>query len=185
MKTVRMLSIVMAVVITVVAIIPFATTPAVAQTPTSLTKSIPSESFLGAIRGLPLISPMSIALPVIKMSIENASSSGYGCSVVSQTPKDWVKMKSRQYFDMTWTIRNTGTTVWHTGSTTFAYVSGEKMQTKGNSLDISESIGRGAKTVLSVDMTAPKALGTYTALWALSTGKTKFCRVTIIVTVIK
>ncbi len=184
MKTVRMLSILMAVVITVAAIIPFATTPSAAQTPTSLTTSVPAESFLGAIRGLPLISPMSLALPVIKMSIENAGSS-YGCSVVSQTPKDWAKMKSRQYFDMTWTIQNTGTTVWHPGSTTFAYVSGPKMQTHGNSLDISQTIGRGAKTVLSVDMTAPKALGTYTALWALSTGKTKFCRVTIILTVIK
>ncbi len=183
MKTVRLVSIAMAVVMFVVAIIPFATTPVSALANNRLTTAAPAESFLGAVHGLPLMAPMSIGLPAVSISPENTSS--YGCSLVSQSPKDWVKMKIRQSFDMTWTVQNTGNAVWHTGVTTISYVSGAKMQTHGNSFDISADVSRGGKSILTVDMIAPKVPGTYTALWALSTGKAKFCRVSIILTVVR
>lgn len=185
MKTVRFFSITMAVIMLVAVLVPFAATPAEAQANTTTLTTSPTQSFFDAMRSFPLLAPMSISAPSISMSIESAKGSGYACSLVSQTPKDWVRMKSRQSFDMTWTVQNTGTTIWHTGSTTLAYVSGTKMQTLGNSFDISADVGRGGKTSLAIDMTAPKALGTYSTLWALTTGKTKFCRVTFVLTVIR
>jgi hypothetical protein len=186
MKTVRLFSIAMAVVLLVVALVPFAAAPASAQTSASQTTASPAQAFMDAARGLPLLAPMSIAAPVISLSIENTNSAGnsYSCSLVKQSPADWVKMKSRQNFDMNWTVQNTGA-VWYADSTKLSYVGGTKMQTRGDSFTLSSDVARGKKVKLSVDMTAPKNLGTYTTLWALYAGNTRFCKVTLVLTVVR
>jgi hypothetical protein len=179
MKTVRMFSILIAVVMLIVAVVPFAATPAAAQNITNLTSAAPAQTFMDAARGLPLFAPMSITAPVISLN----TSSSYGCTLVKQSPLDWVYMQKRQSFDVYWTVANTGGTVWPANATKFQYVGGAKMQTHGDSFRIGNDVSRGKKIKLGVDMIAPKYLGTYSTLWALYAGNTMFCRVTLTLTV--
>lgn len=179
MKTVRLFSIVMAVVLFVTAFVPFA--PAVAQSALAAA-SAPLQAFESASQGMPLLAPMSLGLPAISLSVSPASGS-YACTFVSQSPKDWTRMRSRQYFDMVWTVKNSGNAVWIAKSTKLAYVSGTKMQTRGNSVALSSDVGRGKKVKFVVDMEAPKAKGTYSTLWAVYSGGTRFCKVTLSISV--
>ena len=178
-----MFSITLAVVMLAVAVVPFAATPAAAQNITSLTSAVPAQTFMDAARGLPLFAPMSITAPVISLNVESNTSSSYGCTLVKQTPADWVYMQKRQSFDVYWTVLNSGGTIWHSSATTFKYVGGAKMQTHGSSFRLNNDVGRGKKIKLGVDMIAPKSLGTYSTLWALYAGNTRFCRVTLTLTV--
>jgi hypothetical protein len=57
------------------------------------------------------------------------------------------------------------------------------MQTHGDAIRLYNDVGRGKKIKLGEDMIAPKSLGTYSTLWALYSGNTRFCRVTLTLTV--
>ncbi len=129
-----------------------------------------------------LVSPMSLVFPAISLSSADTTSTSYSCKLVSQTPSDWVKMVRRQAFDAYWTVQNTGA-VWNSSSTRFVYLGGAKFQTHGDSFYIGKNIGVGSKIKLGVDMVAPKTPGTYSTTWALKSGNTTFCRVTLILTV--
>lgn len=184
MKTVRVFSVVLAAALFVTAFVPFASAPAVNALSASLNS--PVQAFTDAANGLSLLAPMGIAAPMISASIEGSgTTSGYGCTLLKQTPLDWKKMRPRQYFDAVWTVQNSGSTVWHGSSTKFAYVGGAKMQTRGDEFKLSNDVGRGKKVKLSVDMNAPKALGTYSTLWALFSGNQRFCKVTLTITVVR
>lgn len=178
MKAVRMFSVVMALALFVGAIVPFAAKPVAAQASQTIMVTSPAQAFVDAARGMSLLAPMSITVPLISMNIEGASSE-YACTLVSQTPKDYTKMKTRQYFDMAWSVRNTGNRIWHANAVTFKYLGGAKMQTRTSDIGLSDDIGRGEKVKFVVDMTAPKTQGIYSATWGLTTGRTSFCRVTI------
>lgn len=186
MKTVRIFSVALAVVLLVAAVVPFTVTPAVAQKNSAVASAgSASKNFVDAAVGAPLLAPMRAGAPSISVSVEQSTASSYGCTLVSQSPSDWAKVKSRQDFDMAWTVRNTGDAIWPALHTSFAYVSGAKLQTRDSSFDLTSSIAKGQKLKLSVDMEAPKNVGTYTTLWALYAGKTRFCRLTLILTVTK
>jgi len=183
MKTVRMFCVVMAAALFVTAFAPFVAAPQAAQSALSAAITAPVQAFADATQGLPLLAPMSIAAPLI--SVNTTTSSDYGCTLIRQSPLDWTKMRSRQYFDMVWTVQNSGNAVWHASATKLAYVGGAKMQTHGDSVGLSGDVGRGKKTKLTVDMNAPKAQGTYSTLWALFSGSQRFCKVTITITVVR
>jgi hypothetical protein len=112
-----------------------------------------------------------------------AAKKEYGCSLVSQSPKDWTKMKPRQSFDARWTVLNTGSRSWLKSGTDLLYISGTKMQTHGDTFDMPKNVGPDGKIALYVDMIAPKTKGTYTSYWGLSNGSQPFCRFYLIVTV--
>lgn len=129
-----------------------------------------------------LVSPMSLVFPAVSMSAAGVTSTSYSCKLVTQTPADWVKMVRRQSFDAYWTVQNTGA-VWNSSSTRFVYLGGTKFQTHGDSFYLGKNVGVGGKIKLGVDMMAPKTPGTYSTTWALKSGNTTFCRVTLILTV--
>ncbi len=157
MKISRFFSLLMAGILLMTAIVPFAATPAAAAENSSLKTSI-------------------------SVSVENLTSSSYSCSLVAQTPADWTYMKPRQSFDTFWTVKNTGA-VWHAKSTKFQYIYGTKMNTGANYFYLPHDVSRGSKIALGVDMIAPKYPGTYSTTWALFSGNTRVCRVYVIITV--
>jgi hypothetical protein len=179
MKAVRMFSVVMALALFAAAMFPFAAKPVAAQASETIMATSPAQAFVDAARGMSLFAPMSITAPLITMSVEGASTSGYSCTLIKQTPKDYTKMKTRQAFDMQWTVRNTGDRVWHASSTVFKYIYGPKMQTHGNAFELLSDVGKGQKVNLVVDMIAPRTQGIYSITWGLNTGNTTFCRVTL------
>jgi len=183
MKTVRKITIVFAAVLLVAAFVAGAAAPALAGSMLSANLNAPAQAFMDAAHGLPLLAPMSIAAPLISIQTENATNS-YSCSLISQTPIDWTKMRARQSFDAAWTVQNTGA-YWHASAMKFGYVGGQKMQTRGNETTLSEDVGKGKRVKLVVDMEAPKTRGTFSTLWALYSGNQKFCRVTLTITVVR
>jgi hypothetical protein len=184
MKTVRVFSVVLAAVLFVTAFVPFAAAP-VAASAVNATINAPLQAFSDAASGLSLLAPMGIAAPLISVRAESAATSDYGCTLIRQTPLDWTKMRSRQYFDMVWTVQNSGNAIWHSNATKLAYVGGTKMQTRGDEVKLGNDVGRGKKVKLTVDMNAPKAKGTYSTLWALYSGNQRFCKLTVTITVVR
>ncbi len=180
MKAVRVFSVVLALVIFVGAIFPFAAKPVSAQTSQSVMLTSPAQGFLDAARGMSLLAPMSVTAPLITLSVESApASAGYACTLIKQNPKDYTKMKTRQYFDMRWTVQNTGSSTWYANWVPFKYIWGPKMQTRGDVFSLPGDIKRGNKANLVVDMEAPKTQGIYSTTWGLFSGKSAFCRVTL------
>ena len=49
-----------------------------------------------------------------------------------------------------------------------SYVSGQKMQTKGDIFDITTAVAPGGELTLIVDMKTPSTAGKYSATWKLS-----------------
>jgi hypothetical protein len=185
MKAVRIFSVVMALILLTVAVLPFAAKPVAAQTSQTILVTSPAQAFVDATRGLPLLAPMSITAPLITLSVESAPTAGYGCTLVAQSPKDYTKMKTRQYFDAKWQVQNTGDRIWYANWVPFKYMGGAKMQTHGDKFSLPSDIGRGKKVRLVVDMEAPKTQGIYSTTWGLYSGKSAFCRVTLTIGVSK
>jgi hypothetical protein len=180
MKAVRMFSVVMALVLFAVAVFPFAAKPVAAQANQTILVTSPVQAVMDAARGMPLLAPMSVAAPLITLNVESApASSGYACTLLSQSPKDYTKMKTRQSFDMKWNVRNTGSHIWYANWVPFKYMGGAKMQTHGDRFSLPGNVGRGEKIRLVVDMEAPKTQGIYSTTWGLFSGGTAFCRVTL------
>ena len=180
MKAVRMFSVVMALALFAVAVFPFAAKPVAAQTGQTIMVTSPVQVLMEAARGMPLLAPMSVTAPFITLNVESASSSSeYACTLIKQSPKDYTKMKTRQYFDMQWTVQNSGNRIWYASAIPFKYIWGPKMQTHGDTFSLPKDISRGKKVNLVVDMNAPKTQGIYSTTWGLFSGNRAFCRVTL------
>ena len=177
MKTVRTFSILMAVIMLATAVLP---TPAAALQSASLTSASPA---VGSAFDSSLFAPLSMTNPLIPQ-YNDGSALGYSCTLVNQSPKDWVTMKPRQSFDMMWTVLNTGRT-WNADYTQFKYLWGAKMQTRGDFFDLYGNVGRGKRVKLGIDMIAPKTPGTYPITWGLYSGGIRVCTLTFIVTVVR
>ncbi len=112
-----------------------------------------------------------------------SSSANYACQVVSVNPSNGSSFKSRDDFDATWRVKNTGQKTWDRNSVDFIYLSGAKIH-KIAGYDLSNSVSSGSTVDLSVDMVAPKASGTYTTTWTLSVGSNKtFCNMSLTIVV--
>jgi hypothetical protein len=178
MKAVRIFSVVLALTLLAVVAFPFAAKPVTAQASQTIMVTSPVQALMDAASGMPLLAPMSITAPLITLNVESASSD-YACTLIKQSPKDYTKMKTRQYFDMQWTIQNSGNRIWYASAIPFKYIGGAKMQTHGDTFDLPGDVGRGNKVNLVVDMTAPKTQGIYSTLWGLYSGNRAFCRLTL------
>jgi len=182
MKAARIFFVVVAML--AIAIFPSAEKPVVAQASHTIMVTSPVQVFLDAARGMPLLASMNITAPLITLSVESASDvPGYACTLVSQKPKNYTRMVSRQDFDMIWTVKNSGAHTWHAGAVVLKYISGTKMQTHGNKFGLSSDLVKNRSATLVVDMNAPKGRGIYSALWGLYASKNPFCKFNLIVNV--
>ena len=121
----------------------------------------------------------SVDLPGLNV----AAKKEYACSLLSQSPKDWAKMKPRQDFDMRWTVLNTGSKTWTQNGTDYKYIRGAAMHTHGATFDMPKNVAKDGKIALYVDMNAPKSKGTYVTYWGLANGTNHFCQFYFTVTV--
>jgi len=68
-------------------------------------------------------------------------------------------------FIKTWRLKNVGTTTW-TSSYTLVHISNDTIKSPA-SVDLPKKVAPGDEVDISVDMTAPTALGMYTSWWRL------------------
>lgn len=170
MKTVRFVTLCLALALFATAVVPFSL-----RSPAALAVSAPAPASLSL-----------SALPFYTLAFDNAAAStDYACSLVSQKPKDWTKMGRRNIFDASWTVRNTGNRVWSKNGVDFGYVSGTKMHSYESIYDLNKDVGLEKQITLVVDMVAPKTKGYYTAVWGLYNGSQAFCKVSVTISVNK
>ncbi|HSJ88827.1 MAG TPA: NBR1-Ig-like domain-containing protein [Anaerolineales bacterium] len=111
-----------------------------------------------------------------------SSSADFACQIVSVSPANGTSFNTRDNFDATWRVKNTGTKNWDRNSVDFIYLSGAKIH-KVAGYDLRQTINSGQTTDLGVDMVAPKDPGTYATTWTLMVGNKTFCNMSLTIVV--
>jgi len=111
-----------------------------------------------------------------------SSSDNFACQIISVSPANGTSFNSRDNFDATWKVKNTGTKNWDRTSIDFIYLSGAKIH-KVAGYDLSDSVNVGGTINLAVDMVAPRDSGTYTTTWTLRVGNETFCNMSLTIVV--
>ena len=106
-------------------------------------------------------------IPPTQKPSATATPVAYVCSLVSVSPASGTKMSTGNDFDVVWKVRNSGSKDWQPGYVDLVYVSGTKMQTKGDAFDINISLAKGAETTVALDMLAPSSARKYTESFQL------------------
>lgn len=88
--------------------------------------------------------------------------------VADVTVPDGTNFTPGEAFVKTWRVRNSGTTTWGTDYV-LAYARGAQMGGAAT-VPLPNTVAPGAEVDISVDMTAPTALGSHTGFWQLRTG---------------
>lgn len=89
----------------------------------------------------------------------------YACKIIKQDPRDGYPIEAAGFFDVTWTIQNTGTATW-SEDFIYRYWKGDQIAKSAHFLLPRETLPD--KTVeLTADMIAPYELGKYTTWWEL------------------
>jgi hypothetical protein len=122
----------------------------------------------------PLVSPTFIP--------SGSSSDNYACDVLRISPPNGTSFRSREDFEVFWTVRNIGKKKWDRGSVDYFYSSGEKIH-KISTYDLEENVSSGTTIDVGVSMQAPKNLGTYTTTWIMRNGSKLFCPMSITIVV--
>lgn len=110
------------------------------------------------------------------------TSDAFACKVSSVSPANGTAFSPRSQFDVTWAVVNIGRNTWEAKDTNYLYLSGDKIH-KVESYKLKGSVDSGTGTTLTVEMIAPKASGSYNTIWALKSGTTTFCPLTLSITV--
>ncbi|MEJ5240319.1 MAG: NBR1-Ig-like domain-containing protein [Anaerolineales bacterium] len=155
-------------------------TPTVTITPTMTLTPTPIIVF-------PTFTPLVLPSPIGgggggSGSGDGGGSADYACVLLDQTPRNGTVMRPQADFDAVWTLRNSGTKTWDSGSVDFIYLRGDKIH-KQAGYDLPKDVAPGKSINLGADMLAPRTEGTYTTFWGLRRGNDIFCEVylTIIV----
>lgn len=136
--------------------------PTATETPTATATSTPQPTAT-----IQVIVITNTFVPTIAKPTSTPTPMPYACSVTSTSPTSGTKFNINSEFDTVWKIKNTGTKDWQIGYVDLAYVSGTKMQTKGDVFDINVALAKGAETTITLDMVAPGSAGKYTDTFIL------------------
>jgi hypothetical protein len=126
----------------------------------------------------------TIAYPTVTAAPKATATSvatKYGCEVTTTVPDYKAEFSPRGDFDAKWTLKNTSDTTWDAGNFDIRYVSGTKFQENQDLevFDLPSSVAAGNSLTVVIDALAPAEPGTYSATWALMTGSTVACNLSI------
>jgi hypothetical protein len=106
----------------------------------------------------------------------------YDCQIISQSPGNDTVISHSSVFDVRWKVANTGKLSWDSNNADYRYTSGEKMHRTG-AFDLEQSVASGGTFEFVVAMQAPAEAGTYTTTWKITSGKARFCPMSITIVV--
>ena len=118
-------------------------------------------------------------VPTVAKPTATPTTAPYTCTLTSTSPSAGTKMNTGNDFDAVWKVKNTGTKDWQPGYVDLVYVSGTKMQTKGDVFDVNVALAKGAETTITLDMLAPGSAGKYTDTFALVMEGVTMCTLTV------
>lgn len=88
---------------------------------------------------------------------------------VAQSPADGSQVVAGSTFQMTWTVKNTGTTKWTTAYQ-LRYWAGEKFGSPAT-VNLPKEVNPEEQMDITVSLTAPRNTGEYHGIWVLSTAE--------------
>jgi len=106
--------------------------------------------------------PTATTYPYSYSTVTSCNSSAYVSDV---TISDGTEFAPGATFTKTWKFANTGSCTW-SSSYSIAFVNGNDMD--GSKTEIDQSVPSGSTAEISVDLTAPENVGTYTGYWSLA-----------------
>jgi len=109
----------------------------------------------------------------------------YSCLILSVSPKSSDTLKVDTAFDGSWSLKNNGTKAWTADSADFKYISGEKIQTKGDLYDLKSDVAPNGTYTVTIDMKTPTGDGTFTTTWGLVMNDGSICNLTMTFNVTK
>ncbi|MBK9211082.1 MAG: hypothetical protein IPL71_23490 [Anaerolineales bacterium] len=148
-------------------------TPTVPPTSTSVPTETPTATFI-------FILPTMTVPPTFIQP--GSSGDDYECQIISQNPINNTVIQHTSVFDARWMVVNVGKLSWDSNNADYRYTSGTKMHRTG-AFDFAQSIPPGGMYEFVVAMQAPDEPGTYTTTWKITTGKARFCSMSITIVV--
>jgi len=154
-------------------------TPTITRTPTST--YTPTPTFIFSIFTATLI-PSETSIVPVSIGIGTAGGDGeskftgkeWSCLVTSKYPGKGAVMAQGQTFRAYWTVLNTGTKTWTNNGVDFRYAAGLRMD--GRKIqDLPVTTTPGNSITLSIQLTAPKRVDTFSTVWILKVGRRVFC----------
>jgi hypothetical protein len=161
---------------------PFVAQPAT-QTPTPSITPQPTLTLTPGPTLIPLTLPVT-AMPEVTVAAtpQGSTRPELACKVLQQSVKRGSRFASKERFDISWMVKNTGTATWEPGVMELAYAGGSKMY-QYQPVPLTHSSPPGDITILKADMVAPRTPDTYTMFWALRRGDEYFCRMSVTIAV--
>lgn len=139
--------------------------PPATQTPApTLTPAFTSTPLGGALPTLPPLSTLpSLATPA-RAALNIADKAMY----ITQSPSDNATVQAGKVFNITWRLRNTGTTTWNTNYTYRFFAARNKIPTSANGYNLTTSVPPNGEVDITVVATAPSTAGSYDTQWVLT-----------------
>lgn len=114
--------------------------------------------------GTPVL-PLATATFSAGVATQPAATSPDKMAYVSQSVADGASFSYGQSFSVVYTLQNIGTTTWD-NTYLVRLFAGERMGSVDGSIE--QTVKPGAQAKIKIDLTAPNALGEYTAVWVLT-----------------
>jgi len=138
----------------------------------------------GDFSGLPIYQPGPTPTPgtpaatsstiTITATGPTATSTGYICSLDSQTPVNGTTFKpNQQYKDLTWVISNDGSSAWAASEVSIKFASGTNLHTADTF--VVPATAAGATATMLLDLVIPGTAGEYSEVWNVMKGSTTMC----------
>jgi hypothetical protein len=147
--------------------------------------AIPSATNFKLITDTPTPTPSEAPPELVILATDTATPYKYFCEISVSKPLDGSPVDFGSNFDGRWEIKNLGTDTWANTQVQARYITGTKLQTKTDFLNLPRDVEPGASVSLTLDMTAPSEVGTFYATWGLMTEDTVICRWTFAISVPK
>jgi hypothetical protein len=151
-------------------------TPAVTKAPTATNTPIG-----GALPTLPPLNTLPALSTPTKLSLNIPDKAAY----ITQSPSDNSNVTSGKVFNITWHLKNTGTTTWNQNYQYRYYASINKIPTAANGYSLTKTVPPNGEIDLTVVATAPSGTGPYDTQWVLTNPEgTNFSLFTLAINVV-
>jgi hypothetical protein len=139
--------------------------PPATQTPApTLTPAFTSTPLGGALPTLPPLSTLPSLSTPTRSSLNIADKAMY----ITQSPSDNATVQAGKVFNITWRLRNTGTTTWNTNYAYRFFAARNKIPTSANGYNLTTSVPPNGEVDITVVATAPTTAGSYDTQWVLT-----------------
>jgi hypothetical protein len=126
----------------------------------------PSASTIPAVSSTPAETAINTITPAASATPTSATAGTDKAAFISDvTVPDGTTFTAGQSFVKTWQVKNAGTSTW-TSSYSIVFVRGDHLGGPA-SVPLTDTVSPGATVDLSVSLTAPNTLGSYTGFWML------------------